>query len=370
MVKYIFEIFKLNLARSFNCPIKPRFINFLLTYRCNARCKMCRVWNVYREKPELQKEELSLEDIESFFLKNPGYLSKLRNLGFTGGDPLLMRSDFVEIVRLAKRYLPGAHMGVQTNGLIPELARERLKEILGFYPDFSLAVSLDGIGETHARMRGIEGAFEKAKQTIRFARELGISNITAGMTIVPHNYNELLQVKKLAEGLGLEFSCFPAEVSDYFNNQALGSFGLSKEELITFVKELKDSCAYHYYMDNLRLQLEKKRKRSVPCFSGFTSLVIDPYGNVKPCVLNVKGTDSDVFGNIKNNTLKEILTGPHADKIRKNIKGCSCWCQCEVSSSVIFYPFDILSWFIFFSSDRRGFLRHLLSKKKKYSSLL
>ena len=370
MLKYIFEIIKLNLERNFNFPIKPRFINFLLTYRCNARCKMCQVWNVYQEKPGLQKKELSLDDIGSFFSKNLEYLSGLRNLGFTGGDPLLMRNDFVEIVRLAKRYLPRVQMGVQTNGLIPELARERLKEILAFCPDFSLAVSLDGIGDTHAKMRGVEGAFEKAMQTIQFAKQLGINNITSGMTITPYNYTEILLVKKLSEGLGLEFSCFPTEVSDYFNNRGLSSFKLSEDELNAFVKQLKDSCSYHYYMDNLRLQLQKKRKRHLPCFSGFTSLVIDPYGNVKPCVLNVKGTDNDILGNIKSNTLKNILRGPHAKKIRQNIKRCSCWCQCEASSSVIIYPFDILTWFVFYCTDRKGFLKHVFSKREKYSSLL
>lgn len=370
LLNYFFDTLKLHWARGLNRYIKPRFINFILTYRCNARCIMCNIWNVYLRDPVLLKEELSAEDIEKFITDNRRDLSELRNFGLSGGDPLLMRNDFVKIVKIIKLRLPDVHLGVQTNGLIPELARERLQEILSFYPEFSLAVSLDGIGETHDKVRGTPGAFEKATQTIKYAQGLGISNITAGMTLSRYNYTQIRQVKEYAESLGVEFSCFPLEISDYFNNQQVADFQLDKEQREEVVKQLKECCGYHYYMDNLRIQLEKTRPRRLPCFSGFTSLVIDPYGNVKPCVLKVKGIDNDIFGNIKKTGLKQMLTSGAALRIKEKIKKCSCWCQCEVSSSAVVCPFDILKWFVFRCPDKKGFLKRVLAKKEKYSSLL
>jgi len=370
LLKYIFDTIKFNHARRLNLIIKPLFINFLLTYRCNARCIMCNVWDLYNQDPARLNEELTLGEIKKFILDNLGFLSELRNLGLSGGDPLLMRNDFVEIVKAIRFYLPGVHLGVQTNGLIPELARERLKEILSFCQDFSLAVSIDGIGDTHAKVRGVPGAFKKAMQTIKYAQEIGISNITAGMTINKYNYEEIKDVKRHTESLGVEFSCFPPEISGYFNNLTINGFQLAREERDYVARQLKKLCGYHYYMDNLRLQLEGKRERKLPCFSGFTSLVIDPYGNVKPCVLKVVALEDDCFGNIKNSSLKAMLTSGHANKIREKIKKCSCWCQCEVSSSVMICPSDMLRWFIFYCPDKKGFLRHVFSKKEKYSSLM
>ena len=132
LLKYTAEIIRLNQARLLNRYIRPRFINFLLTYRCNARCIMCKVWDLYNHKPGLLKDELTAEQIKKFVIDNRDALSELRNLGFSGGDPLLMRADFVKIVAIFRSLLPSVHLGVQTNGLIPELARERLREIISF----------------------------------------------------------------------------------------------------------------------------------------------------------------------------------------------------------------------------------------------
>lgn len=369
-LKYALEVIRLNRARLANRYIRPRFINFLLTYRCNARCAMCRIWDVYNQSPEQLKEELSAAQIKKFILDNREALSEVRNIGLSGGDPLLMRSDFVEIVRIFRSLLPQAHLGVQTNGLLPELAHQRLKQIVAFYPDFSLAVSIDGIGDTHAQVRGIPQAFEKADQTIRYAQGLGIRNITCGMTLNVRNFNQICRVKEYARGMGLEFSCFAPEVAGYFNNEGGGDLRLEEGQWQVIAEQLRECCGYHYFMDNLRLIREGRRKRALPCFSGFTSLVIDPYGNVKPCVLKVKGIEDDIFANIKNMPLKKMLNSVKASEIKNKIKQCSCWCQCEVSSSAMIYPWDILRWFVFYCPDKKGFLGHVLKKKDKYADLL
>jgi MoaA/NifB/PqqE/SkfB family radical SAM enzyme len=43
-------------------------------------------------------------------------------------------------------------------------------------------VSLDGIGETHDKVRGIPGAFEQGMATMRGAKEMGFM-VTSGMVI-------------------------------------------------------------------------------------------------------------------------------------------------------------------------------------------
>ncbi|MCK4325302.1 SPASM domain-containing protein, partial [bacterium] len=155
-----------------------------------------------------------------------------------------------------------------------------------------------------------------------------------------------------------EFSCFPAEAGTRYSN--IGeSYGFSEEEKKEVIKELKE-FDYHYYMDNLRLFWEgKKKRRTLPCYSGYTSLDLDPYGNVRPCVLL-----PDVFGNVKEELLREMLYNQKAKKIKEKIKRCSCWSQCEVSSSAVVDPFDVIWWFLKSPSKRR-FIQEMSKKKNR-----
>ena len=322
-------------------PMKPLFINFPVTYKCNAKCTMCDIWKKYsnnnKENNRTVDEELTAKDIADFVQKNKEFLSNLRSIGFTGGEAFL-RKDIVDIVKVVHEGLPWVDVGIQTNGLLPELIKERVSEIIRFNPDFKIAVSLDGIGNTHDEIRGVKGAFEKAVRTIEYAKELGITGITCGMTLTSRNYDQISKVAKRVESLGCEFSCFLPEKSEYFGNEDR-NYEITREQLNVIAEELEDfSC--HYFMDNLRLQILGKAKRTLPCYSGYTSYVIDPYGEVHPCILR-----GESFGNIRDGLLEDTISSKRAWELRKKLKSCSCWCQCEVSSSAIVAPFDVLKWF-------------------------
>jgi len=328
---------------------------------------MCNIWNIYNQDPKKEKDELSLQQIEQFLKLNKEFLSHLMHVGFTGGEPLLMREDFIDIVRTFRRILPWVCLGVQTNGLNPELAKEKLKQILSFYPEFSLAVSLDGLSDTHSELRGVPKAFDLAIQTINYAKELGIKRITCGMTLTPYNYKEIKQVNEIVERLGCEFSCFLAEEAEYFaNHQQTNTYLFSQEQKKQIAEQLQDVGLSHYFMDNLRLSLQGKHQSKVVCFSGFSSLVIDPYGNVKPCILKVKDIKNDVFGNIKDGSLASILNSKKAKEIKEKIKKCNCWCQCEVSSSIVAYPIDLIRWFLFYCKAKLQFIKEFKAKSKRF----
>lgn len=345
----------LKTRKRFDFPIRPRNLNFVVTYRCNSRCMVCDIWKKYQDDSSLAKEELTLEEIKNFFQQNKSFLNRV-TVGLTGGEPFLRR-DLVKIIKVIRETIPAPVIGIQTNGLTPELIQERLREVKKIYPKIGLGVSLDGIGETHDRVRGVKGAFEKALKTIEYARGLDMGWISTGMTITPWNYKEVLKVRHLAEKYGCEFSCFLPDSSDYFGNKGK-SYELSEEAKGVVIEELKE-FSYHYYMDNLKLQLEGKRRRALPCYSGYTSLVLDPWGNVLPCVLR-----SETFGNIRERPLKEILYSPKARRIKERIKNCTCWSQCEVSTSASVDPFDVWRWFLR-CSDKREFLRKLETKESK-----
>lgn len=344
----------LKMKKALDLPIGLRSINFLVTYKCNSRCLMCDIWKRYQDKKELEKKELTIEEIRGFLLDNRDFLKSARHIGLTGGEPFL-RDDLVEIIRAIRQILPHTATGPQTNGLLPEVVKERLKEIKKFYPGMGLAISLDGIGETHDKIRGVKESFEKAVRTLNYARELGLRRITSGMTLNEWNYKEISKVKALVERYDAEFSCFLPDSSYYFYNPDK-SYQLSNEVRTGIIKELSN-FPHHYYMNNLRAILEGG-KRTLPCYSGYTSIVIDPYGNVLPCILRY-----EVLGNIREKSLKEILHSQRAQQIRERLKGCTCWNECEVSTSAVVDILDVLKWFLS-CSNKKKFLRHLASIKK------
>ncbi len=343
---------KFKFKHLFTLPARPRYINLSFTYICNSRCLMCDNWKRYKDEPKKLNQELTLKDYEKFFSENDYWLSDLRNIGIAGGEPFL-RSDLVDLVKLIHKNFPKIKIGLQSNGLAPQKTADVLRRIIKFYPDISLGVSLDGIGKTHDKIRGISGAYKKVLQTISEAKKAGVKEINSGMTIVADNFSEILEVKETVEKEKVKFACFLADEGEYYNKQSKN--GLDEKVKNSVIKSLKEFSG-DYYLDNLRLQLEGKRKRNLPCYSGWTSLVIDPYGEVRPCVLR-----SDSFGNIKNSPLSEILTGEKAKAIREKIKKCSCWSICEATTSAIIDPWDVLFWFLFYA-DKKNFLKQYFSK--------
>jgi heme d1 biosynthesis radical SAM protein NirJ len=115
----------------------------------------------------------------------------------SGGEPLL-RADIYDIARRAKSL--GFYVGLSSNGaLIDDGHAARIAEI-GF--DY-IGVSLDGIGATHDRFRGKEGAFEASLAGVRRLRN---RNLKVGLrfTMTMDNQGELDPLLALAEHEGVD----------------------------------------------------------------------------------------------------------------------------------------------------------------------
>lgn len=116
-------------------------------------------------------------------------------LVFSGGEPLL-RKDLFDLAKCAS--LKGVIPGIGTNGtLIDNEAVEKLENSGVRY----LLVSLDGASpETHDRVRGVPGAFNKAVSGIKASINAGLPVITA-TTIMKSNYKEIPAILELSAKL-------------------------------------------------------------------------------------------------------------------------------------------------------------------------
>lgn len=145
----------------------PPYLIFFVTSRCDARCVTCFNWKNLNTGSEA--DELSLQEIE----KIADSCGKSVFLSLSGGEPFLRR-DIPGICRAFHDRAGTMMINIPTNGLRPGPIRDRTREILEGCPRLTLQVelSLDGVGETHDRIRGVPGNFQKAIETFRKLEDL------------------------------------------------------------------------------------------------------------------------------------------------------------------------------------------------------
>ena len=142
---------------------RPIQLSFFLTRRCNARCPYC-FYLENNDQDQCQGEELSLQEIQHISRS----LGNLLWLAFSGGE-VYLRRDLVDISRQFYNQNKPVIMLYPTNGLMPDLIRQRTEQILSHCPNSVIAVklSIDELGEAHDRLRNTPRSFEKTLKTYR-----------------------------------------------------------------------------------------------------------------------------------------------------------------------------------------------------------
>jgi MoaA/NifB/PqqE/SkfB family radical SAM enzyme len=197
---------------------RPSMIaNFAVTYRCDSRCRNCNIWRM----PAPKRGELSLSEIGEIFERNAEFLSGVRSIQITGGEPFLRR-DLPQVIAAVRSSLPRCSFWIPTNGLSPDLVGEATEDILGGLKGRGLgvSVSLDGVGETHDAMRGVEGSYRLALATLEKLNNLRgdypALRVSVGMTISEDNRGEIVKVLDVAKRYSADFSLRPVNYSDIY----------------------------------------------------------------------------------------------------------------------------------------------------------
>ena len=156
-------------------PNRPYHAQWLLTHRCNYRCRGCNVW---RDKSCFQ--EVSTDEVKRG-------LNVLRDLGvveivLSGGNPLL-REDIGEIIDYSSRYFLTT---IYDNGSIAPKKVDALRNA-----DF-VSISLDTLDEKKFDyIRGVKGAWSNAMNAIDTLQGEGI-RVGVSPTISQLNLHEIL----------------------------------------------------------------------------------------------------------------------------------------------------------------------------------
>jgi len=140
-------------------PQRFELLILFVTGRCNARCSHCFYWqNLGRDH-----EGPTLSQIETLARTMPPF----KVLLLSGGEPTL-RGDLPAVVDCFYRHNHIRHVSIPTNGLLPARIVKLAQTIAAAAPELEVSfnLSIDGFAETHDRIRGIDGAFELATESI------------------------------------------------------------------------------------------------------------------------------------------------------------------------------------------------------------
>ena len=256
-----------------------------LTYRCNLDCVFC-----YNDR-SLRGRTLSLEDYRRL-------LADLERMGtfqvvLSGGEPLAHPS-FFEIAREARRR--GFVVRVKSNG--HALRGEVAKRLRAEVDPFVVEMSLHGAtAATHERQTRVAGSFEALVANVGCAREAGL-RLRLNSTLTRWNEGEVEAMFVLADGLGVPLSFDPeVSVRDDGDRSPLelsptpeglrGLFRVLRERA-----EAAEAGREGPARDAARRRaLQPAADEGLPapgdgkhCGAGSSTVAIDPYGNVYPCV--------------------------------------------------------------------------------------
>lgn len=298
--------------------IKPNYLSFAITWRCNSRCKVCNTWKIS------DHDELTLEEIKNAFENNS--FGELNEAVLTGGEPFL-RSDILSIAKSIHENT-GSSIGVTTNGLLPEKIVEFTSSMLEYRIPVGIYVSLDGPEEIHDSLRGVRGSFNRSIGLLKKLTSIKDDNLTVstGMTISRENISFIKETDRICRNLDVEMSVRLSEYGGFFHNNGVDMRFSDKEreKIIKSVSLLDhDEHLKSYYQILIRF-LESGRYEPFVCGAAKSSLMIDPIGGIYPCPTLMESHEYKI-GSLRERSFDGAWKSSNADYIRKKISGC---CNC------------------------------------------
>lgn len=268
---------------SFN---KPHHVQWMLTRRCNYRCRSCEVWR----DPE-PANELSTEAVKAG-------LRILHQMGtmeivLSGGNPLL-RDDIDEIIEYASRYFVTT---VYDNGSQAVRKIDSLRNA-----DF-VAISLDTLDEEkYDNLKGVHGALKNALKAVQTLHDEGI-NVGVSPTISQMNLYELPNFTKqfITKGVPVLYCLYQhdslsqpmfqiGERDDELTIEDREGLAKVCDELIT-MKQTSNGVLITTKMLEALKSLYREEKRTWRCRALQSFFTVDPLGRVAGCHLqNPVGT--------------------------------------------------------------------------------
>lgn len=328
----------------------PIHLILFVTDHCNARCGTCFYWQSLNRGESLKPEHVE---------RISASLERLVWLDLSGGEPFL-RKDIADVCHTFARGNDVQFINIPTNAIQTDVILRLVSEILQPEHSFRLniAISLDGIGETHDRIRGVPGNYKKAMATLAELKKLRerASNLSLSVvtTLMRDNGDDVKKLMELGHNeWGLDYHSLNilrgnpmdpalqpptpeqyAEIArlqlDYARRYFRGRFG----PMMGWAASLGRWMLNRYY----QRELEGKPKL-ISCNAGKASCVIDVNGDVYFCEL------LKPVGNLKNFdwNFQKLWYDHEARQLRSQVEaGCHCTHECFHTKNLILTPWRMV----------------------------
>jgi radical SAM protein with 4Fe4S-binding SPASM domain len=296
------------------------------TLNCNFFCKHC---GSSAGRKIFPGELNTLEIKKAFKSIAEDYDPRQIMIAVTGGEPLL-RKDIFEVMKYAHDL--GFPWGVVTNGsLLDEGMAQKMKEA-GMS---TVSISIDGIGGTHDKFRGSEGAYEKAVKAVKIlvdADFLDCVQITTSMN--KGNFKELDRMYETFLSLGIDswrvMNVDPIGRAEENKNIILSPAEL--EGLLTFIKRKRKESEIDivYGCEGfLGLDFEGEvRDKFFICNTGINTGSILHNGDIFVCP-NVPRRSELIQGNVRRDRFSEVWNNKYEIFRNKERTKCAKCAACD-----------------------------------------
>ena len=314
-------------------PGKPHHVQWLITRKCNYRCRGCNIWQ------EQEQNELSAEEIKRG-------LDILKSLGiveivFSGGDPLL-RDDAEEIIKYASRSFVTT---VYDNGSMAARKINALRDV-----DF-VAISIDSLDEAkNDYIKGVKGAWRKAMDAVETLHNEGV-NVAVTPTISQMNLYEIVEITNYfsQKEIPVWYCLYSYDMSADSNQNQLFRIGKQNDEFVITDKEamvkLCNSLIEMKKKNNKILMTTKllkalrdlylEDKRTWNCYALQNFFVIDHRGRIAAC--HIHNFAATVFD------LPKLWNSQQFRSLRKTYRECKqCTYLCYIFYSLHGSPYGNL----------------------------
>jgi len=334
---------------------RPVHLTFFLTRKCNANCPYC-FYLKSADNHESVALELSLDEIR----KISSSLGSLLWLAFSGGE-IFLRKDLVEISKVFYDANKPAFMLFPTNGMLPELIRDRTRQILKYCRNSVIVVklSLDGIGDGNDVIRNTPNNFNKTIETFHLLKEFldVFPNFELGFNTVLNSRNQdtmeeiIDYVNSLGNAVTHTISLVRGNLQETGYKQVDPGKYLHAAKLLESHLKSRSSSIHRFggarlkaaqdiLQRNMIHQTLVGQKKYIPCYAGKLSLVLTESGDVYPCEIL-----SQSFGNVRDYDydIMQVASSEKARQIINSISGSNPHCQtctheCNYITNILFNP--------------------------------
>ncbi|MHC4322439.1 MAG: radical SAM protein [Planctomycetota bacterium] len=303
-----------------------------VTNHCNFRCDHCFI-------DFTPKQDLKIET----FQRLASQVSDLFWLDIGGGEPFI-RKDLADIVNIFNTKV----VQIPSNGWFTDLIVEQTSRILKRgNREVVVSLSLDGLKDTHDRIRNQEGAWDRLWETFEALRKLNHLYIKILTVLHKDNANEIIPLMKEVRVFKPDFHSVILVRGDTLSENIELPSILNLRQLGREIFDIQETYNYgnnrvaanilrnfHRYLWKVSLQTIEEKRQVIPCLAGSTQMVVFGDGHVSSCEM------LPAVGDLCSQDLRDIMKSLPYKQQMKNIAAGKCYCthSCAMMDSIFFNP--------------------------------